>query len=212
MPLIAGRMGAGSSGVTGRRVSQVGREDGGSILGGALLERPMILCPRGGDGGTWVARKVVFTFCPPAHCQTAFKPLLCLSWGWHLPHGPAPHSAPFPSSHRPAAFPARSQVHPAYRQTPSRPSQCPLRPVLSSALRTFPASSDPGALTPPCLCTCCSRHPAPPWAQTQSSPFGKASLGTPASSPLGPTSFRASPRPRTKACANAPGIGPGTWC
>lgn len=76
--------------------------------------------------------------------------------------------------------------HPHTGQRPSRPARKCILPTVKPLPVPASALSAPFSLLlcapsppvptrpPPCLCTCCCRHPAPPRAQPQSSPFGKA--------------------------------------
>lgn len=122
-----------------------------------------------------------------------------------------------PPSHtrtRPAAFPAPNSVPPTIKPF-LIPASALSGPLLISALRTFPASSPALSLLrafPPAVPrpqTLTSGAP-PPVPSPSAAPLGKASLGPSTSSTLGPTSFPASPRRGTTACANTPGTGPGT--
>lgn len=159
-------------------------------------------------------RKVVYTFLSSHPLQNSFQALALpqlelasLAWS-RAPLCPLPILTPG----------QRPSLRPAPYRLPSSPfSAQPVPcPAPFSFLRTFPAGSDPGALTPACFCTCCSLHPdsdfrsPTPNPVPRAVPLGKPSLGTSTSSTLGPTSFPASPRPETKACANTPGTGPGT--
>lgn len=148
------------------------------------------------------------TLCPPTHSKTAFKPLLCLSWGWLLRGLPLVVPPLSPYTYRASCLPWHPTASAAWHHALRIPAQFSLRTLPSLLLCAHvPACSNCGSHPHPCAFAQAVRcneavlsqhflsslvNSGVPVPSSRAVPSGMLSLGASTSSPLRPTSFQPS--------------------